>query len=151
MLEEKVSDVLENILSLLSFEGSFDVEEKEEGIFVSIDTEDAGRLIGNYGETLQSLQLLVNLIISKQIGNPEESKRVIIDVANWRKGKEEELAHKARMWAEQVLESKEPMELDPMPSWQRRVVHLTIENTEGVKSESAGEGRDRHLIISPAE
>lgn len=151
MLEEKVSDVLENVLSLLSFEGSFDVEEKEEGVFVSIDTEDAGRLIGNSGETLQSLQLLVNLIVSKQIGNPEESKRVIIDVANWRKSKEEELAHKARMWAEKVIESKQPMELDPMPSWQRRIVHMTVENTEGVKSESAGEGRDRHLIISPAE
>lgn len=151
MLEEKVSDVLENVLSLLSFEGSFDVEEKEEGIFVSIDTEDAGRLIGNSGETLQSLQLLVNLIVSKQIGKPQESKRVIIDVANWRKSKEEELAHKARMWAEKVIESKEPMELDPMPSWQRRIVHMTVENTEGVKSESAGEGRDRHLIISTAD
>lgn len=151
MLEEKVSDVLENVLGLLSLEGSFDVEEKEEGVFVSIDTEDAGRLIGNSGETLQSLQLLVNLIVSKQIENPEESKRVIVDVANWRRGKEEELAHKARMWAEKVIESKEPMELDPMPSWQRRIVHMTIQNTEGVNSESVGEGRDRHLVISPAE
>ena len=151
MLEEKVSDVLENVLSLLSFEGSFDLQEKDEGVFVAIDTNDAGRLIGNSGETLQSLQLLVNLIVSKQIGNPEESKRVIIDVASWRKGKEEELAHKARMWAERVIESKEPMDLDPMPSWQRRIVHMTVENTEGVKSESVGEGRDRHLVISPTE
>lgn len=151
MLEEKVSDVLENVLGLLSLEGSFDVEEKEEGVFVSIDTEDAGRLIGNSGETLQSLQLLVNLIVSKQIESPEELKRVIIDVANWRRGKEEELAHKARMWAEKVIESKQPMELDPMPSWQRRIVHMTIQNTDGVNSESVGEGRDRHLVISPAE
>lgn len=151
MLEEKVSDVLENVLSLLAFEGSFDVEEKEEGVFVSIDTDDAGRLIGNSGETLQSLQLLVNLIVSKQIGNPEESKRVIIDVANWRKSKEEELAHRARMWAERVIETKQPMELDPMPSWQRRIVHMTIQETPGVNSESAGEGRDRHLVISPAD
>ena len=151
MLEEKVSDVLENVLGLLSFEGSFDVEEKEEGVFVSIDTNDAGRLIGNSGETLQSLQLIVNLIVSKQLENPEDSKRVIIDVASWRKGKEEDLAHKARMWAEKVIESGQPMDLEPMPSWQRRIVHMTVENTDGVSSESVGEGRDRHLVISPAK
>lgn len=151
MLEEKVSDVLENVLSLLSFEGSFDVEEKEEGVFVSIDTNDAGRLIGNSGETLQSLQLIVNLIVSKQLENPEDSKRVIIDVASWRKGKEEDLAHKARMWAERVIESGQPMDLEPMPSWQRRIVHMTIQETDGVESESVGEGRDRHLVISPVK
>lgn len=144
-MEAKVSEILENILSLLALEGSFDVDEREEGVFVSIDTQDAGRLIGHQGETLSSLQLIVNLIVSKQI---EDSKRVIIDVSSWRKGKEEELAHKARSWAKQVLESKEPLELEPMPSWQRRIVHMTISETEGVKSESLGEGLDRHLVIT---
>jgi spoIIIJ-associated protein len=81
--------------------------------------------------------------------NMENSKRVVVDVSEWRKSKEEDLAHKARGWAEEVLESKQPMELQPMPAWQRRIVHMTIEQTAGVKSESAGEGADRHLIISP--
>ncbi len=147
-MEAKVSEVLENILGLLALEGSFEVEEKEEGVFVFIETEDAGKLIGRNGETLQSLQLLVNQIISRQV---EESKRVIIDVADWRRSKEEELAHKAREWAQEVIETKKPMELEPMPAWQRRIVHMTIEQTEGVVSESAGEGADRHLVISPAD
>jgi spoIIIJ-associated protein len=145
-MEAKVSEVLENILGMLSLEGSFDVEEKEEGVFVSIDTQEAGKLIGHQGETLSALQYLVNLMVSKQV---EDSKRVIIDVSGWRQSKEEELAHRARYWANQVLESGRPMELDPMPSWQRRIVHLTIESTPGVKSESMGEGLDRHLVISP--
>jgi spoIIIJ-associated protein len=99
------------------------------------------------------LQLLVNQIISKQLGSekPEEFKRVIIDVANWRKSKEEELAHKARQWAEQVKEEGQDLELDPMPSWQRRIIHMTIGETEGVESESVGEGPDRHLIIRPSK
>src|SRR5579871_4254098 len=105
-MEQTVSEILENILSLLSLEGSFDVEEKEDGVFVSIDTQDAGRLIGHNGETLQALQLIVNLIASKQV---EESKRVIVDVANWRAGKEEDIAQKARKWAEQVKELGKPM------------------------------------------
>jgi spoIIIJ-associated protein len=145
-MEAKVSEVLENILGMLSMEGSFDVEEKEEGVFVFIDTKEAGKLIGHQGETLAALQYIINLVVSKQV---EDSKRVIIDVSGWRQSKEEELAHRARTWANQVLESGKPMELDPMPSWQRRIVHLTIEGTSGVTSESIGEGLERRLVISP--
>lgn len=145
-MEAKVSEVLENILSLLSLEGSFDVEEKDDGVFVSIDTADAGRLIGHQGETLQALQLLVNLIVLKQVENP---KRVIVDASNWRKNKEEDIASRARVWAEEVKESGKTLELEPMPSWQRRVVHMIIQDTDGVSSESVGEGLERHLVISP--
>jgi len=148
-MEEKISEILENILGLLGLEGSFEVEEKEEGVFVSIETEDPGILIGRGGETLQALQLILNLSLLRQSAEGTERKRVIVDVSNWRKSKEEELAHKARGWAEKVLETKEAMDLEPMPSWQRRIVHITIEQTPGVKSESVGEGIDRHLVISP--
>lgn len=145
-MEAKVAEILENILGLLALEGSFDIEEKEEGVFVTIDTPDAGKLIGHQGETMQALQLIINLITSRQV---EDSKRVIIDVSNWRKSKEEELAQKAHRWADEVLAEGKTIELPPMPSWQRRVVHLIIEETKGVKSESVGEGQDRHLVISP--
>jgi spoIIIJ-associated protein len=147
-MEAKVSEILENVLSLLSLEGSFEVEEKEDGVFVSIDTQDAGRVIGHQGETLSALQLIVNLIVSRQV---EDSKRVIVDIASWKQSKEEELAHKARIWAEQVNQDKKAMELEPMPSWQRRIVHMTIQETEGVQSESVGEGEERHLVITPVE
>lgn len=149
-MEQKVAEILENILSMLSLEGSFDVDEKSDNVFVSIETQEPGWLIGHQGETLQALQLIVNLIISKQISE-EEQKRVVIDIAGWRKTKEEELAHKAREWSQEVIESKNPMDLPAMPSWQRRIVHMTIEQTDGVKSESVGEGIDRHLVISPDE
>lgn len=147
-MEETVSEILENILSNLSLEGSFEVEEKDEGVFVSIDTEDPGRLIGYHGQTLSSLQLLVNLILSRKAENP---KRVIIDVGKWREEKEGELADKSKVWAKQVIEEKKPLELPPMPSWQRRIIHLSLEKIEGVKSESTGEGIDRHLVIEPVD
>ena len=151
-MESKVSEILENILSLLALEGSFEVTEKEDGVFVTIDTEDAGRLIGHQGETLGSLQLLVNQILSKQVTQEKdlEYKRVIIDISNWRRSKEEDLANRAKRWAEQVKESGQEMELDPMPSWQRRIIHMVIQETDGVESESIGEGIDRHLVIKPA-
>ncbi len=146
-MEAKVSEVLENILGFLSLEGSFEIEEKDDYINVLIETEDAGRLIGHQGESLAALQLIVNMIALK---DQPDAKRIIIDVANWRKGKEEELAHKARVWAKQVLEENKTLELDPMPSWQRRIVHMTIQETDGVGSESLGEGPERHLKLFPA-
>lgn len=149
-MEAQVSEILENILSMLSLEGSFEVNEKEEGVFVTIDTEEAGKLIGHQGETLSSLQFLVNLMVQRLSKEETPLKRIIIDVANWRQGKEEELAMRARRWAEEIRESGEEMELEPMPSWQRRIVHMTIQETEGVTSESVGEGQNRHLVIKPS-
>lgn len=150
-MEAKVSEILENILGLLSLEGSFEAEETKDTVSVSIETNDAGRLIGRNGETLSSLQLIINQILSKHLRDSKNDalKRVIIDVSNWRKSKEEELAHKARLWADKVKQTGEELALDPMPSWQRRVVHMVIQETEGVESESFGEGMDRHLVIRP--
>lgn len=148
-MEAKVSEILENVLGLLALEGSFEVVEGPEEIAVSIETTDPGRLIGFKGETLDALQLLVNQIVSRQ--NPDDYKRVVIDVAGWRKSKEGDLERRARKWAEEVVESGKELELDPMPAWQRRVVHMVIGDVEGVESESMGEGRDRHLVIRPVE
>jgi len=147
-VEAKVSEILENILGLLALEGSFEVVEGTDEVVVTVEPNDPGRLIGFRGETLDALQLLVNQIVSRQ--SPDEFKRVVVDVAGWRKNKEEDLAKRAKGWAQEVKESGKEMELEPMPSWQRRIVHLAIEEVEGVTSESIGEGWDRHLVIKTA-
>ena len=146
-VEAKVSEILENILGLLALEGSFEVVEGTDEVVVTIEPNDPGRLIGFRGETLDALQLLVNQIVSRQ--SPDEFKRVVVDVAGWRKNKEADLERRAKTWAEEVLESKQSMELEPMPSWQRRIVHMIVSEVEGVESESVGEGKERHLEIRP--
>ena len=156
-MEEKLSDILDNILGLLLLEGSYEITEEDEGFFVSIDTKDAGRLIGARGEFLESLQLLTNQMMSprQKAGEPALSersesngfKRVVLDVSGWRKQKEEELSQKAKEWAKQVLDSKQNLELEPMSSWQRRVIHMVIGEMVGLETESVGEGRDRHIVI----
>lgn len=145
-MEEQLSEVLDNILGLLLLEGSYEIEETPENFSVSIDTTDAGRLIGARGESLDGLQLLVNQIMSKKTGE-EEFKRVILDVEGWRKQKEADLVQLANEWGKQVLETKQEMELEPQSSWQRRVVHTVISEMGGLSSESVGEGRDRHIVI----
>ena len=145
-MEEKLTEILDNILGLLLLEGSYEIEEEDEGFQVSIDTKDAGRLIGARGESLEGLQLLVNQLVSRKI---EEGnfKRVILDVSGWRKQKEDELKALAGSLGKQVLESGKEMELEPMSSWQRRVIHMVIQEMAGLASESMGEGRDRHIVI----
>lgn len=145
-MENQLSDVLDNVLGLLLLEGSYDIEETDESFSVLIETKDAGRLIGARGESLDALQLLVNQMVARKVGE-EGFKRVVIDVEGWRKQKEEELAKSAESWGKQVLETKKEIELEPMSAWQRRIVHMTISEMDGVESESMGEGRDRHIVI----
>lgn len=144
-MEKNLSEALDNILGLLLLEGSYEIEEDENGFHVLIETKDAGRLIGAGGQFLDSLQLLVNQIMSRQMA--EGYKRVILDVGGWRKQKEEELTVSSKNWVNQVLESKQDLELEPMSPWQRRIVHMVVSETAGVESESVGEGRDRHVVI----
>ena len=74
-MEEKLSGILDNLLGMLLLEGSYDIEEKEEGFLVSIETKDAGRLIGARGESLDCLQLLVNQLVSKKVGEEGYKRR----------------------------------------------------------------------------
>ena len=143
-MESRLSEILDNILGLLLLEGSYEIVEEEEGFFVSIDTKDAGRLIGARGEFLESLQLIVSQMLSR---NTQEFKRVVLDVSGWRKQKEEELTKKAEVWGKQVLDFGKELPLEPMSAWQRRVIHMVIGEIEGLETESVGEGTDRHIII----
>ncbi len=146
-MENQLSEILDNLLGMLLLEGSYEIEEKDENFTVSIETKDAGRLIGARGESLDGLQTLVNQMVFRKIGEVAGQKRVVIDVEGWRKQKEEELASSAKSWGTRVLEDKKELELEPMSPWQRRIVHMVIAEMPGLVSESAGEGRDRHIVI----
>lgn len=145
-MEQQLSDILDSLLGMLLLEGSYELEEEDEGFSVLIETKDAGRLIGARGESLDALQLLVNQMAARKIGETG-FKRVVIDVENWKKQKEEELVALAKNRANEVLETNKEIELEPLPAWQRRIVHMTISELKGVVSESIGEGRDRHIVI----
>ena len=101
-MEKQLSETLDNILGLLLLEGTYEIKEDENGFNVLIDTQDAGRLIGFKGETLSSLQLLINQMMTKY--QDKEYKRIILDVSGWRKQKEEELLSQAKTWAGEVKE-----------------------------------------------
>lgn len=106
-----------------------------------------GFLIGQRGDTLRSLQFA----LSMSLKNKEAAlTRVNIDVANYKQHRAERVAEQVREWCNQVQDSGEAMALKPMSPADRRTAHRVVGEFGQLQSQSEGEGRDRHLVISLA-
>ena len=103
-----------------------------------------GVLIGRRGETLSSLQFLVNLIVGKKCGFRS---RVTVDVEGYRRRREDALRSLALRMADQVSSTRQPVALEAMPASERRIVHLALASHPVVKTESTGEGERRKVLI----
>lgn len=134
------------ILKVLSVEGEVEVEENEEGFDVKLETQDSGIVIGHHGDTLEALQIVVSLILSKKLG---EFKRVSIEVGDYKKNRSEYLTNLAMETKERVLSTNKEIYLPDLKSWERRIVHMLLQDDKEVLSESIGEGKDRVLVVKP--
>jgi len=152
---ELAVEVLEKLLSLMEVDASVRVREPEtpgDGasivkVVLDISGDDLGILIGRRGDTLASLQYLVNLIVGRKL----KAKAAFgVDVAGYRRRREESLKSLALHMAERVRTTKQLMTLEPMPPNERRIVHLTLAQDATVITESIGEGENRKVVIRPA-
>jgi len=131
---------------------SFNVEidfpsSSEEGVFVvELKTDEPQILIGEGGQTLVEIQHILRRILRKKI---DESFYLNIDINDYKKKKAEFLKEIARSAAEEVMFSRKEKELSPMRAFERRVVHMELENNSDVITESAGEGAERRVVIKP--
>ncbi|HEV2412524.1 MAG TPA: R3H domain-containing nucleic acid-binding protein [Candidatus Saccharimonadales bacterium] len=140
---------LENLLSFFGLNTSVNTSCDDEVIELQIpSTHLNGFLIGQHGDTLRSLQYLVSMALKNSNASID---RVNIDVADYKKHRAERLATQVQDWSEQVRSSKQKMELRPMSPADRRVVHQTVGEYSDLKTESVGEGRDRRVVIHPAD
>ena len=123
--------------------------EEDEGIAIDLDCgENYGVVIGRRGETLDSIQYLVRLYMNK---GKENYKRVSINIGNYREKRAETLRELAKRNAAKVLKNGRNMVLDPMNPYERRIIHTTIQEIEGVESHSVGSDADRKVVITLAE
>lgn len=152
LLEEEgdiAADYLEELLDIADIDGDIDIEIRGGRNYISVVTEgeeneDLQALIGDKGEVLDSLQELVRLSVLATTGNRS---RLILDIANHRAGRQQRLAKLALDAIAKVNETGEPEHLPPLGAYERKLVHdLVAEN--GLHSESEGEGRNRHIVIS---
>ena len=138
---------LEEIVSFFGANVAVDAEETEDGLELSIAaTRISPRLIGHRGETLRSLEYILNQMV-KHIDT--EAPRIIVDIAGYKENRKKTLTQLAQDVAARVKESGEEEELKPMNPAERRIVHMTLRTIEGVDSESRGEGRGRRIVVKP--
>ena len=117
------------------------------GPVIDIAGEDSGLLIGRRGQTLQSLQFVVNMIVRKEFG---EGVRVVLDVERYRQRREASLKDMADKVAERVTQTGRSITLEPMSAADRRIIHITLAEREGISTESVGIGDDRKVSIFPS-
>ncbi len=104
-----------------------------------------GFLIGQRGDTMRAIQFMVSNALKN---NGHEITRVNVDIADYKKQRADRLAERAGEWITEVKASGKPLELQPMNSADRRVVHKTATEA-GLQTESVGEGPDRHIVLKP--
>ncbi len=116
------------------------------GPIIDLAGDDSGLLIGRRGQTLQALQFLVTLIVRKKLG---EDVRVVLDVENYRQRRENSLRDMAAKVASRVSQTNRSITLEPMSPADRRIIHTSLSEYPGVRTESAGEGENRKVTIMP--
>ncbi len=123
-----------------------DIEETVTLHVEGADEEAMGLLIGRRGETLRSLQFLLNLLVSRKT---QKWPQVVVDVGNYRQRRQESLEGLARRMAERVRQTGRPITLEPMAAYERRIVHLALRDDKTIYTESTGEGENRKIMIFP--
>lgn len=121
---------------------------EDDDFVINVNGENAGLLIGHHGDTLDSLQYLINLAANrKDDGVKHPHVRVALDVEGYRAKREETLRTLARKQAEKVLKYKKSVMLEPMSPYERRIIHSEIQDIEGVSTNSIGSENNRKIVI----
>ena len=125
-----------------------EVTEQENGCIISLDGENLGFIIGRRGETLDALQYLTGLVANRA---DNAYYRVTLDIGNYRDKREQALVALARRLGAQTARTGRRNSLEPMNPYERRIIHTTVQQMEGVISWSVGSDDRRHVIIGPSE
>src|SRR5215831_4114764 len=123
-------------------------EEGEPEVFVDLEGPDQELLLERGGDVLKSLEHLAYRALRLE---PQWHEKIQIDCAGYRALRFEELRMTARLAAERVQATRQSFQLNPMSSRERRIVHLALKETPGVRTESVGAGEKRQVVIHPAD
>jgi spoIIIJ-associated protein len=143
---ERVRALLERIVEELALDASVGVDESDQEIHADIEGEDVGILIGRHGQTIDAVQLLC---YQAAFRGRQDRKRVTVDAAGYRRRQGESLRRRADMAAEDAIRHGEAVEMDPMSSNERRVVHEHLRDRPELETYSEGDEPNRFVVIAP--
>lgn len=146
-IDEKAADFLHDVFGAMGI--SVDVEsklnEEEKELEINLSGDEMGILIGKRGQTLDSLQYLVSLVVNKE---SEDYLRVKLDTENYRERRKETLETLAKNIAYKVKRTRRSVSLEPMNPYERRIIHSALQNDKYVFTRSEGEEPFRHVVIA---
>ena len=146
-VSDVASDFLKDVFAAMNIIVVVDVKYNAENNEMNVDLsgDDMGVLIGKRGQTLDSLQYLVSLVVNK--GN-EDYIRVKVDTENYRERRKSTLENLAKNMAYKVKRTRRPLHLEPMNPYERRIIHSALQNDKFVTTHSEGEEPYRHVVIT---
>lgn len=142
---EIAADYLEELLEIADLDGDLDMDVEGDRATVSIVGADLPQLVGKDGEVLEALQELTRLAVYRETG---ERSRLMLDVSGHRAARRTALEEQAAQVVEQVKSTGEPVSLEPMSPFERKVVHDVVASA-GLKSESEGVEPRRYVVVLP--
>lgn len=143
---EIARDFLQELIDKMGLNVTIDVKEVDNQVTFHLSGEKIGYLIGKRGQTLNSLQFLVNLVANKNSGHYV---RIVLDAENYRAKREESLKHLAKRLAEKVAQTKRAVKLEPMTGLERKIIHTALQGHEAVTTYSEGDEPKRRIVIAP--
>ena len=141
-------EFLDKVFAAMNMEVSVNVETKDNEMNINLSGNDMGVLIGKRGQTLDSLQYLTSIVVNK---GKKEYIRVKVDTENYRSRRKETLENLAKNLAYKAKRTKNPVSLEPMNPYERRIIHSALQNDKYVTTHSEGEEPYRKVIITPVK
>lgn len=143
---KRASGLLKSIFQTMDLDVEINISENDKTMFINLEGNDLGILIGRRGETLDALQYLLNLSVNK---NQEIRKKIIIDIEGYRDRREKTLQRLALKLADKARQRGRNVVLEPMSSQERRIIHTALQGRDDIYTFSEGEEPYRKIIISP--
>ena len=145
-VEDTAKDFLKDVFQAMDMTVVVNVkyDEVENSMEIDLSGDDMGVLIGKRGQTLDSLQYLVSLVVNK---NVENYIRVKVDTENYRQRRKETLENLAKNISYKVKRTKRPVSLEPMNPYERRIIHSALQNDKYVTTHSEGDEPFRHVVV----
>ena len=146
-LEDKAVDFLNSIFELMEIKSEISVtyDEEEKTMNINIIGEDMGVLIGKRGQTLDSLQYLVSLVVNKE---SDDYIKIKLDTENYRERRKETLENLAKNIAYKVKKTRRSVSLEPMNPYERRIIHSALQNDKFVETHSEGDEPYRKIVVT---
>ena len=141
-------EFLDKVFDAMNMKVDIAVETVENEMNIELSGEDMGVLIGKRGQTLDSLQYLTSIVVNK---GRKEYIRVKVDTENYRSRRKETLENLAKNLAYKAKRTKNPVSLEPMNPYERRIIHSALQNDKYVTTHSEGEDPYRKVIITPVK